>query len=211
MPLTLTTSLPFDRRPARGTLARAVSDAAAQPDSPAAAEGPDDQSLIAAAARGDHRAFETLYHRYRDWVFALAWRFTRDHHTSMDLVQETFLELARRAPQITLRGKLTSYLYPIIRHRAIDIARRRKVHARAMSERAPGAAEPPSDPASPAETEPLLAAVEALPEHEREVLLMRYASGMALADIAEALRLPLGTVKSRLHSATTTLRARLRE
>lgn len=210
MPLTLTTSLPFDRKPSRGTLAPAVSDAPAQPDRPAAG-APDDQSLIDAAAAGDHRAFETLYHRYRDWAFSLAWRFTRDHHASMDLVQETFLEIARRAPAITLRGKLTSYLYPIIRHRAIDAARRRKLHTRAMSELAPAAAATVDAASAEHEFGPLLAAVEQLPEHEREVLLMRYASGMALADIAEALRLPLGTVKSRLHGATTTLRARLHE
>ena len=64
----------------------------------------------------------------------------------------------------------------------------------------------PAPPAASAETDDLRFVLTALPEEQREVLLLRFVDGLSLAEIAEAMNIPLGTVKSRLHNALQTLR-----
>jgi RNA polymerase sigma-70 factor (ECF subfamily) len=72
-----------------------------------------DQELI------DARDFDALYHRYRDWVAALAMRFTRNHDDAMDVVQETFTYLFRKLPELKLRAQMKSFLYPAVKHVAL--------------------------------------------------------------------------------------------
>ena len=57
-----------------------------------------DESLIEAMNNGDTRAFEVLYHRYRDWVYRLACRFTGDDEEALDVLQETFVYFLRKFP-----------------------------------------------------------------------------------------------------------------
>ena len=52
-----------------------------------------DRELVELVNLGDSAAFEELYRRHRDWVYRLAWRFTRDHQDAQDVLQETFLYL----------------------------------------------------------------------------------------------------------------------
>jgi RNA polymerase sigma-70 factor (ECF subfamily) len=147
------------------------------------------------------RAFEALYRRHRDWVVRLARRFTGSEHDALDVLQETFAYLLRKLPGLRLTARMTTFLYPVVRHLSIDALRRRRRHAPA--EALPDA----PDPAEPqADREELAAVLAALPEPQREAVLMRYVDGMSLAEIAEALDVPLGTVKSRLHNALRALR-----
>ncbi len=162
---------------------------------------PSDQDLINAAARGDAAAFEALYRRHRNWIFALAWRFTQDADLAADVTQEAFAYLIRRLPSLTLTAKLTTLLYPVVKHESRTALRKR----RRMSVNVPG---PVTNSAAPdadlART--IRAAVDALGDSHAEIVLLRYVHDMELHDIAEALSLPLGTVKSRLHRAHETLK-----
>ena len=157
-----------------------------------------------AARGGDPDAFEVLYGRHRDWAVGLAWRFTGNEADALDVTQQAFMYLLRKLPRLRLTARLTTFLYTVIRHRAIDLARRRRrrpaVHAELDAL--------PADPAPPgrAAHEDLMTVLDRLPEARREVLLMRYVEDMALAEIAEALDIPLGTVKSRIHNALRALR-----
>lgn len=169
-----------------------------------AADAASDWALVERVSRGDHGAFETLYHRHRDWVVNLAWRFTSDHEMALDVMQEAFAYLARRPPVLRKEGKLTTFLYPVVKHRAID-ARRRGTRAHGLE--AAAASEARGD-ASELHAS-VRGAVDSLAEAQREVLLMRFVSGMSLAEIAEALGVPLGTVKSRLHAAVRAVGERM--
>ena len=82
----------------------------------------EDGVLIAAINRGDPTAFEVLYDRYRDWVVNLAFRFTRDREEAFDVLQEAFAYLARKAPGLRLTGKMTSFLYPVVRNLSLTAA-----------------------------------------------------------------------------------------
>lgn len=161
---------------------------------------------MAALNAGDESAFDALYYRYRDWVLRLAHRFTQHGDDALDVMQETFAYLFRKFPGFHLTAQMTTFLYPVVRN--LSIAARRK-RLRLVQ---PSGESPPPDPVAPAPNDPeaerqeLRTVLSALPEGQREALLMRFMDGMSLLEIAEALGVPEGTVKSRLHNALQTLR-----
>ena len=164
-----------------------------------------DQQLVAALNDGDIRAFDAIYFRYRDWVVRLALRFTGNHDDALDVLQETFAYVFRKFPGFRLTASMTTFLYPVVKN--LSIAARRKRTRMPSTD----AVEMP-DPVAPGETDPgserreLEAVMASLPEGQREVLLMRFVDGMSLLEIAEALGIPDGTVKSRIHNGIATLR-----
>lgn len=172
------------------------------------AENLSDEALIARMNQGEESAFAALYERHRDWVAALAFRMVGDHALAMDVLQETFLYVLRKFPGFTLTCQFRSFLYPAVRNLAIA--------ARQKAARLQNTADLNFDtipaPASALGAHPeaarsqLAGALRSLPEHYREVLLLRFVDGLGLQEIADALDIPIGTVKSRLHHALATLR-----
>lgn len=160
-----------------------------------------DAELVAAVRGGDEGAFAALYHRHRDWVVRLAYRFTADHDDALDVLQETFVYLVRKAPALHLTASMRTFLYPAVKNLSIAVRRKRRrlvLGEDELLQQQPG-------PQTPEQSE-LAAALRGLSELHREVVLMRFVDEMSLDEIATALRLPVGTVKSRLHNALRTLR-----
>ncbi|MCI0631927.1 MAG: sigma-70 family RNA polymerase sigma factor [Phycisphaerales bacterium] len=164
---------------------------------------PIDQQLVAAANRGDRAAFEALYERYRDWVVGLAQRFTHDRELALDVLQETFLYLLRQFPGFELTAQLKTFLYPVVRHTALAMARKARRSTKLDSELM---AELCANPASRTDLTHLYDAVQALDDGHREVLILRFVDDLSLQEIAVAMQIPLGTVKSRLHHGLNMLR-----
>ncbi len=164
-----------------------------------------DAELIAAINDGDAAAFEFLYWRYRDWVVGLACRLTGDHDAALDVMQETFLYFLKKFPGFRLTAQLKTFLYPAVRNLSIA-ARRKASRYQATSEELEHIDNTAAPEPTGASRSDLELALSALPETQREVLLLRFVDGLSLAEIATAMELPLGTVKSRLHNALETLR-----
>jgi RNA polymerase sigma-70 factor (ECF subfamily) len=142
-----------------------------------------DQELIAALNAGDASAFDALYYRYRDWVVRLAYRFTRDRDDALDALQDTFAYLARKFPGFVLTASMTTFLY----EESIEV--------------------PVVESTDPESSRQALAQVLVrIAGPSREVLLMRFVDGLKLDEIAAALGVPVGTVKSRMHNALEALR-----
>ena len=165
----------------------------------------DDLQLVAAINNGDSAAFEVLYFRYRDWVVQLAYRFTCDESAALDVLQETFLYLLRKFPGFRLTANLKTFLYPAVRNLSIAVRRKTARYQAteadlAQLERAPA---PESATSRTTELDFVLAG---LPDPQREVLLLRFVEDLSLSEIAQAMEIPLGTVKSRLHNALDALR-----
>jgi len=164
-----------------------------------------DLELVAAINGGDSVAFEVLYFRYRDWVAGLAYRFTGDDDAALDVLQETFLYLLRKFPGFRLTAQMKTFLYPAVRN--LSIAARRKGQRYQTGEAEQRELEQTQAPeTSPGSGHELAIVLGALPDEQREVLMLRFVDGLNLAEIAEAMGIPLGTVKSRLHNALQTLR-----
>ncbi|MBN2489947.1 MAG: sigma-70 family RNA polymerase sigma factor [Planctomycetes bacterium] len=170
-----------------------------------------DHRLTAAARGGDAEAFEQLYTRYRDWVVSLALRYTRNRDDALDVLQETFLYFLRKLPEFRPRAELTTFLYPVVRNLALT--RRRKRRPELAGEEILIEAPAPEPVDHDHSRRELAAVLRGLAAGQHEVLLLRFVDGLALEEIAAALAIPLGTVKSRLHHALRTLRedARTRE
>jgi RNA polymerase sigma-70 factor, ECF subfamily len=175
----------------------------AMPETPDAAS---DQQLIAALNTGDADAFEPLYRRYRDWVVALAHRFTGDESLALDVMQETFLYLLKKFPGFRLTAQMKTFLYPAVKN--LSIAARRKTNrVQSTESEQQHLAQLPAAEIALTNSAELSAALANLSEEHREVLLLRFVDDLSLAEIAEAVAIPLGTVKSRLHHALETLRS----
>jgi RNA polymerase sigma-70 factor (ECF subfamily) len=162
-----------------------------------------DPELIAAINGGDTAAFEALYRRYRDWVVHLAARLTGDDHLALDVLQETFLYVLKKFPGFRLTAQFKSFLYPAVRN--LSIAARRKAKRFQSDETELQSIEDTAAQPAPAAGD-LAFALEGLPEEQREVLLLRFVDGLSLGEIAAAMDIPLGTVKSRLHHALIALK-----
>jgi RNA polymerase sigma-70 factor (ECF subfamily) len=162
-----------------------------------------DEALVDAANRGDVKAFETIYLRHRDWVVTLAFRFTANRDDALDVLQDTFVYLLRKFPGFRLTAGMRTFLYPVVKN--LSISSRRKSRRLLLESDALDAIAVPGE-AVPAGRSELAAVLSTLPGIHREVLLMRFVDDMTLDEIAAALGIPLGTVKSRLHDALVTLR-----
>ena len=164
-----------------------------------------DEELIAAINAGDCGAFESLYYRYRDWVYNLAFRFTHNREHALDVLQETYLYFLKKFPGFVLTSSMKTFLYPAVRHISITIARRarRDVSDEELLNELPAGEQ---TNATGLRSE-LAGVLKRLPSDQRQVLLMRFVDNMALGEIAKALEIPLSTVKSRLYRALETLRA----
>ena len=130
----------------------------------------------------------------------LALRFTHDEALALDVLQEVFIYFLKKFPGFTLRCELKTFLYPAVRNTALSMRRKSARYISDESAIAEVAATIAND-----EADVLMAVVSSLPEPQREVLLLRFLDGLALNEIALALEIPLGTVKSRLHTALATL------
>ena len=121
------------------------------------------------------------------------------------------MHLLTRFPGFTLTAQLKTYLYPVVRHTALAMARkgRRSLALDAKDHAAEALAdEPLNDGLS--DLAALQDALDALDDGHREVVILRFADDLSLQEIALAMQIPLGTVKSRLHNALAQLRGDVR-
>ncbi|HEY2326466.1 MAG TPA: sigma-70 family RNA polymerase sigma factor [Gaiellaceae bacterium] len=172
-----------------------------------------DGELIQRAATGDRGAFEDLYRRYARPVFGLALRRLGDRGRAEDAVQETFASIWRSAASYKPdRGPGAPWLYAVARNAIVDRARTRTDTPTELLEEQPDEGVGPSDQAEQSWVAwRVHAALEELPEREREVIALAYWSGMSQSEVAEFLGLPLGTVKTRTRAALAHLATVLEE
>lgn len=150
---------------------------------------------------GDTAALEELYDRHTPFLYSFVLRIVRRATDAEDVIQETWLQAWRNAGSFdAARGSVAGWLVTIARSRAID--RFRSLASRLNAEtKAEPAAEPGRDePGTFAEAGQLRArvgaALEALPETQRQTLELAYFGGLSQSEIAARLGAPLGTVKS---------------
>ncbi len=187
-------------------------------------------ALVAAVASGSEDALAALYDRHAAALFATALRVTGDRQVAEDVVQEVFLTLWNRAEQFDpALGSVSAWLGTIARHRAVDRLRAasRRPHLvslgagpddepaaealeRAAERRSAGASPAAGDPAAALDAAEARAALNgalaAMPDPEREVILLAYRDELSQSEIAARLGWPLGTVKTRTRRALARLR-----
>lgn len=165
-----------------------------------------DEELVARLGSGDENALRVLYRRYASLVFTVAARVV-DSSAGEEVVQDVFMTLWRKHEQFDpARGTLKSWLCQVARHAALNVLRRQGRTARETSD--DEASEIADESLQPDEAlwlahrqSVLRAAVSSLPEREREALSLAYFEELTHEQIAAALRIPLGTTKTRIRLA----------
>jgi RNA polymerase sigma-70 factor (ECF subfamily) len=167
--------------------------------------GEDDDALMVQCGRGEAGAFDELFHRYRQPLWAYFRRRIADAARAEDLTQEAFLALLTGAARYQPRGSFRSYLFSI----AFNLASAERRRAARMPG---GNGSPDTAPARTAPPDTVLwvrSALAALDEMDREVVLLREFEALSYEEIAAVLQTPVGTVRSRLFRAREALRRRL--
>lgn len=162
--------------------------------------------LIAAANAGDSAAFECLYFRYRDWVVNLSYRMTSDRELALDVLQETFIYFSRKFPGFTLTCQLKTFLYPVVKNLSLALLRKNRRYETDQTAMDHWCENESAPEPIPTASEGMSLVLGSLSDAHREVLMLRFVDGLKLQEIAAALQIPLGTVKSRLHQSLDVLR-----
>jgi RNA polymerase sigma factor (sigma-70 family) len=176
----------------------------------------DDDDLLVSCAEGDEQALGSLYDRFGKVAYGLALRVLRDAALAEDAVQEAFLAVWRQAARFDRsRGTASTWILTIVHRRAVDLVR-----SQASFNALPDQLEVAGPPAVVAESTDddvalretqgqVQAALATLSRAEREVLGLAYWCGLTQSEIATALGIPSGTVKSRTFNALARLREAL--
>jgi RNA polymerase sigma-70 factor, ECF subfamily len=169
-----------------------------------------EQLSVAQAREGNVEAWESLFGRYRLPLYVYVFELVRNEQTSLDLVQETFINAFRHLSTLHDDGKFGSWLFGIAHQKCIQHWRRqsRETKLQEELESAPATGEEaPFDLLIREEQEAeFMKLLEKLPMAQRSALLLHFIEGFSLEEIARITGAQLGTVKSRLHYAKRALR-----
>lgn len=177
-----------------------------------------EQELVDRARAGDQEAFEQLVLDNQNRVYALAFRMVNQREEAADLAQEAFLKAWQGLPAFQGDSSFSTWVYRLTTNVCIDYLRRQK--RRREVEPALSLDDEEADWTEPADwtQDPhrrleqaergraLSRGLASLPDHQRQVLVMRELSGLSYQEIGQALELDLGTVKSRIARARQALR-----
>ncbi len=181
-----------------------------------------DKILIESALAGDQSAYKQLMNRHKTAIFHIVFKIVRNKETAADLVQETFMKAFASLATYRAEYKFSTWLYRIGANCAIDYLRKQKI--KTLSLDTPTVTsdgefeiEVPDDSYNPErdllERERRVSindAIDTLPDKYRLVIVYRHKDNKSYEEIAEALNIPIGTVKARIFRARELLKKKLR-
>ena len=181
---------------------------------------PEDAVIIARIRRNEKGAFDELVQRHQQRAYCYAHRLTNDQEEAADIVADSFVRVFRSLDSFKGDSSFTTWLYRIETNCFLDMRKKAKirpsvslddvvlgadtqVHAQIIDE-----SESAHEHVEKAERlSVIMSAIKRLPRHQQTILMMYHAESMSYDSIAEALSLPIGTVKSRLNRARLSLQS----
>ncbi len=184
----------------------------AEPPTPAVdARRADEAALLGRIRDRDERAIEALYDRYSGPLYSLAYQVTGGDRFAQDVVQEVFVAVWKNAGRFDpARGSLSSWLFALARHKAIDLVRK-EANVRRHTTDVDLALEEAADDVDQetwlrVRRNAVRAAMAELPEAQRTALELAFFGGLTHVEVSETLGIPLGTAKTRIRTALLRLR-----
>tara|TARA_B100000470_G_scaffold152819_1_gene119128 strand:+ start:3538 stop:4107 length:570 start_codon:yes stop_codon:yes gene_type:complete len=179
-----------------------------------------DEELIGRFQNGDEQAYIELVNRYRDRLMSFVYRFVNDEVVAEDIVQDTLVKLYTHKDYYRNIAKFSTWLYTIAGNLAkteLRKKKRRKVTNLSEMGRDDWEYDIPSD-VDTAKTvhgqfvgEQIHKAIQSLPDHFREVIILRDIQELSYEEVSNIVEVPLGTVKSRINRARLQLQEMLKE
>jgi RNA polymerase sigma-70 factor (ECF subfamily) len=179
-----------------------------------------DSELVLRWRAGDASAFESLVRRHERRVFSLVFRMLGSREEAEDVAQEAFLALHRHGHRFRGEARFSTFVYRVAANAALNRRRslgRRRAREEALAKRQDAGDDLPAAPRDPEDAaaggqiqQRVQTALLALPQDLRAAIVLYDLEGQSYGEIARVLRIPEGTVKSRIHRARTALRDRLK-
>jgi RNA polymerase sigma-70 factor, ECF subfamily len=172
----------------------------------------DEAAWLERARGGDREAFRRIVERYRDPAYALALRIVGSAPDAEEAAQDAFVRVWRALPQFRGESRFSTWLYRVVVRCAYDTAARRRHRAdreEPLETESGGPREAsvaPPDPAAAERERRVARLLEHLTEVQRAVVTLYYYEDLSVDEVARALELPEGTVKTHLHRARAALR-----
>jgi RNA polymerase sigma-70 factor (ECF subfamily) len=182
--------------------------------------GPSDDELVEAFQAGDLSAFDDLVRRWDRKIQGAIYRIMGSEEEARDLCQETFLKAYRALRAFKGEARFSSWLYQIALNVCRDRMRRKRGRTLVSLDELDDAGNAPPLDQGPSALElvekndlarAVAGAVAALPDDQREVIVLKEYQGLTFLEIAEVLGLPTSTVKTRLYRGLVQLRERLEQ
>jgi RNA polymerase sigma-70 factor (ECF subfamily) len=171
----------------------------------------EEAALLARIREKDERAIEALYSRYSGPLYSLAYQVTGADRFAQDVVQEVFVAVWKDAARFDpSRGAVSSWLFALARHKAIDLVRKEQNVRKHTADVDLEFHESDDDVDQEAwlrlRRDTVRAAIQQLPEAQRTALELAFFAGLTHVEVAEKLDIPLGTAKTRIRTALLKLR-----
>jgi len=169
----------------------------------------DERALIERCRTGDDAAFEELVDRYKNLVYGLVYRLVSDRTGVDDLAQDVFLKIYRGLPYFRGDARLSTWIYRVVQNVCFETRPRRQLVSLDDDREDRRRIDPGRADAAFADMElrdRLDKAIAQLPEQYRVLIAAHYLEGVQYEALAEAMNLPLGTVKTHLYRAKRRLR-----
>jgi RNA polymerase sigma-70 factor (ECF subfamily) len=180
------------------------------PKPPASSAEPSDRELLARHSAGDPDAFGELVRRHRDRLWRVALRTLGNPDDAADAVQDALVSAFRAAGGYRGEAAVTTWLHRIVVNACLDLARRRTARPTTPLVDSPALDLPAADMLGQRETgTEILAALRELPTEQAAAIVLVDVEGYPVADVAEMLDVPTGTVKSRCARGRARLAERL--
>jgi RNA polymerase sigma-70 factor (ECF subfamily) len=173
-------------------------------------EAVNERELVERCRSGDERAFQDLVDRYKDLVYALIARTVQDRSKAEDLAQDVFLRVHRGLPYFRGEARLSTWIYRIVANVCVQDAGRPAAISLDDDRAADAAPSALDRQFRDLEVKDRLEkAIARLPANYRLLVAAHYLEGVRYEELADALQLPLGTVKTQLYRAKQQLRRML--
>ena len=182
-------------------------------------EQTDDAKLVERCQKGDREAINELVRKYKDTTYQFAYRLTLDPDDAADLTAETFCRVYTAMPRFRRESRFSTWLYRIVTNCFLDMKKREKHRRHAsldeLTQTTEGTVQKefeaqegsPVESSERVEREQIMStAIGELPDHQRAMIVMYHVEMLSYEEIASALDMPVGTVKSRLNRARLALR-----
>ena len=166
-----------------------------------------DRDLVERAQRGDREEFAVLVHQVSDSLYAVAYRILRDTGLAEDALQNALILAWRRLPKLREPERFEAWIHRILVHACYDEAQRSRPWRTSVTRLPMDARSRDDDATRVADRDELERLFLRLSVQHRAVFVLHHYLGLPLTEIAELLGIPAGTARSRLHYATSELRA----